>query len=160
MDVLGPITPGSPDVIRAYPSLYEVKHPAAPTVYIETDFHDVPSVAQWIIDNTTCIGETIAHGLCNALGVEYVSGNTPAPEPTPVQDDMVQVSVRMLSKGMSGSDVRTLQAALNANGFNCGTTDGVFGSGTETALKKFQSKYNLGADGVAGKGTWGKLLSA
>lgn len=71
MDVLGPITPGSPDVIRAYPSLYEVKHPAAPTVYIETDFHDVPSVAQWIIDNTTCIGETIAHGLCNALGVEY-----------------------------------------------------------------------------------------
>ena len=72
----------------------------------------------------------------------------------------MQVSVRMLSKGMSGSDVRTLQAALNANGFNCGTADGVFGSGTETALKKFQNKYNLGADGVAGKGTWGKLLSA
>lgn len=160
MDVLGPITPGSPDVIRAYPSLYEVKHPAAPTVYIETDFHDVPSVAQWIIDNTTFIGETIAHGLCNALGVEYVSGNTPAPEPTPVQDNMVQVSVRMLSNGTSGSDVRTLQAALNANGFNCGTADGVFGSGTEAALKKFQSKYNLGADGVAGRGTWSKLLSA
>lgn len=36
--------------------------------------------------------------------------------------------------------------------------DGDFGSGTETALKKFQTKYGLGADGVAGKGTWGKLL--
>mgnify|MGYP000597865882 CR=1 FL=1 len=36
--------------------------------------------------------------------------------------------------------------------------DGDFGSGTETALKKFQTKYGLGADGIAGKGTWGKLL--
>ena len=66
MDVLGPITPGAPDVIRAYPALYEVKHPAATTVYIETDFHDVPRIAQWIIDNTTLIGETIAKGLCAA----------------------------------------------------------------------------------------------
>ena len=45
MDVLGPITPGAPDVIRAYPALYEVKHPAATTVYIETDFHDVPRLS-------------------------------------------------------------------------------------------------------------------
>ena len=41
LDVLGPLTPGAPDVIRAYPALYEVKYPAAPTVYIEVDFHDV-----------------------------------------------------------------------------------------------------------------------
>ena len=34
LGVLGPVTPGSPDVVRAYPALYEVKHPAAPTVYI------------------------------------------------------------------------------------------------------------------------------
>ena len=32
LDVLGPVTPGAPDVIRAYPALYEVKHPAATTV--------------------------------------------------------------------------------------------------------------------------------
>lgn len=46
LDVLGPLTPGAPDVVRAYPALYEVKHPAAPTVYIEVDFHDVPRVAE------------------------------------------------------------------------------------------------------------------
>lgn len=66
----------------------------------------------------------------------------------------------MLKRGMEGADVKTLQAALIAYGFSCGASgaDGDFGGGTEAALKKFQTKYNLGADGIAGKGTWGKLL--
>lgn len=162
MDVLGPITPGAPDVIRAYPALYEVKNSAATTVYIEVDFHDVPHVAQWIIDNTTLIGETIAKGLCAALGVTFVeNANAPVPVPVPVQKDtMLPMQVRMLKRGMKGADVKTLQAALIAYGFSCGAAgaDGDFGSGTETALKKFQTKYGLGADGIAGNGTWGKLL--
>lgn len=159
LDVLGPVTPGSPDVVRAYPALYEVKHPAAPTVYIETDFHDVPSIAAWIIENTTLLGETIAHGLCSALGVKWVAGEN-TPEPVPVQEETVQASVRLLRRGMKGEDVRTLQAALMARGFDCGKAgaDGDFGSGTEAALRQFQQKYALGADGIAGKGTWGKLL--
>lgn len=160
LDVLGPVTPGAPDVIRAYPALYEVKRPAATTVYIETDFHDVPGVAQWIIDNTTLIGETIAKGLCAALGVPFVeSANAPVPVPAE-KDTTLPVQVRMLKRGMEGADVKTLQAALIAYGFSCGAAgaDGDFGSGTETALKKFQTKYGLGADGIAGKGTWGKLL--
>ena len=159
LDVLGPVTPGSPDVVRAYPALYEVKRPVATTVYIEVDFHDVPCIAQWIIANTTVIGETIAKGLCNALGVEFVPGKN-TPEPVPVQVETVAMQVRVLRRGMTGADVRTLQAALIAYGFSCGSAgmDGDFGSGTETALKKFQTKYGLGADGIAGKGTWGKLL--
>ena len=160
LDVLGPLTPGTPDVIRAYPSLYEVKRPAATTVYIEVDFHDVPHIAQWIIENTTLIGETIAKGLCNVLGVTFVkSNNTPVPVPAE-KDTMLPMQVRMLKRGMAGADVKTLQAALIAYGYSCGSAgaDGDFGAGTEAALKKFQTKYDLGADGIAGKGTWGKLL--
>lgn len=159
LDVLGPLTPGTPDVIRAYPALYEVKYPVAPTVYIEVDFHDVPAVAEWIIANTTVIGETIAKGLCNALGVKFVPGDD-TPEPVPVQVEYEVMQVRVLRRGMTGADVKTLQAALIAYGYSCGSAgaDGDFGSGTETALKKFQTKYGLGADGIAGKGTWGKLL--
>ncbi len=162
LDVLGPVTPGAPDVIRAYPALYEVKHPAAATVYIEVDFHDVPRVAEWIIANTTVIGETIAKGLCNALGVKFVPGDD-TPEPVPVQPEQVEtvdMKVRMLRRGMRGADVKTLQAALIAYGCSCGAAgaDGDFGAGTETALKQFQTRYSLGADGIAGKGTWGKLL--
>ena len=82
----------------------------------------------------------------------------PAPD---VQTTKLDMQVRMLKRGMSGSDVKTLQAALIAYGFSCGAAgaDGDFGSGTESALKKFQTKFSLGSDGIAGKGTWGKLLS-
>ncbi len=70
------------------------------------------------------------------------------------------MKVRVLRRGMDGADVKTLQAALIAYGFSCGSAgaDGDFGTGTESALKKFQTAYNLGADGIAGQGTWGKLL--
>ena len=85
---------------------------------------------------------------------------TPTTKPV-TAEKTITVKVRQLSKGMEGNDVRTLQAALIANGFSCGSagTDGDFGSGTDAALRKFQTKYGLGADGIAGAGTWGKLLS-
>ena len=78
----------------------------------------------------------------------------------PIAEKTVSVKVRQLSKGMDGNDVKTLQAALIANGFSCGTAgaDGDFGSATDAALRKFQTKYGLGADGIAGSGTWSKLL--
>ena len=68
---LAPITPGTSENIRVDASLYEVRVPAAPTAYIEVDFHDVPEVARWIIGNTELIGETIAHGICDYLGVAF-----------------------------------------------------------------------------------------
>lgn len=70
-DVLAPITPGKSENIKARPELYEVKTPKAPTVYIEVDFHDVPDVAKWIIENTERIGEAICKGVCNHYGVTY-----------------------------------------------------------------------------------------
>lgn len=90
-------------------------------------------------------------------GVTVVPTTQPA---APVVEKTVAVKVRQLSRGMEGNDVKTLQAALIANGFSCGSagTDGDFGAGTEAALKKFQTKYSLGSDGIAGNGTWGKLL--
>ena len=91
-----------------------------------------------------------------------MTGAVTEPTTKPVTaDKTVTVKVRQLSKGMEGNDGRTLQAALIANGFSCGSagTDGDFGSGTDAALRRFQTKYNLGADGIAGAATWGKLLS-
>ena len=78
----------------------------------------------------------------------------------PVAEKTVSVKVRQLSKGMDGNDVKTLQAALIANGFSCGTAgaDGDFGSATAAALRKFQTKYGLVADGISGNATWSKLL--
>lgn len=72
----------------------------------------------------------------------------------------VSVVIRQLSKGMKGNDVKTLQILLNAYGCDCGSADGDFGAKTEAGLKKFQTQFKLGADGIAGAKTWNKLLSA
>ena len=70
---LGPVTPGSPDMVQAYPALYEIRVPKAPTAYIEADFHDVQEVADWIVDHTKDIAEAICEGVCDYFGVEYIA---------------------------------------------------------------------------------------
>jgi chitosanase len=57
---------------------------------------------------------------------------------------------------MRGDDVRSLQAALKANGFS-GDSDGVFGPFTEVLVKQFQRKHDIEPDGVVGPMTWSEL---
>ena len=71
--------------------------------------------------------------------------------------DKDDVSLRM---GDSGSAVKDLQTKLKKLGYYDGTVDSTFGSGTYAAVKAFQKKYNLTADGVAGSETLKKLDSA
>ncbi|MGW3661314.1 penicillin-insensitive murein endopeptidase [Streptomyces sp. NPDC005151] len=62
------------------------------------------------------------------------------------------------STGNRGSDVVALQHLLNARGHSL-ATDGVFGSGTVSAVKAFQGANGLVADGIVGPATWGKVIS-
>ena len=68
--------------------------------------------------------------------------------------------VDSLRMGDSGSAVKDLQTKLKKLGYYDGTVDSTFGSGTYTAVRAFQKKYNLTADGVAGSETLKKLDSA
>ena len=81
---LFPLSPGTSESITEAPDLYEVRMPTAPTVYIEVDFHDVPSVARWIVDHTEEIAEAICKGVCDYFAVPYV-------EPKPDKLYRVQV---------------------------------------------------------------------
>ena len=65
-----------------------------------------------------------------------------------------------LRMGDSGSAVKDLQTKLKKLGYYDGTVDSTFGSGTYAAVKAFQKKYNLTADGVAGSETLKKLDTA
>jgi putative chitinase len=65
-----------------------------------------------------------------------------------ITDSVTQV----LRKGSKGDLVKKLQAALGIG------ADGDFGQGTENALKKWQDRNGLTADGVAGPKTLAKLL--
>lgn len=66
-------------------------------------------------------------------------------------------SSAVLKKGNSGSDVRKLQQRLSDLGYSVGTVDGVYGSKTVEAVKKFQRDNYLTADGIAGSKTLSKL---
>ena len=59
----------------------------------------------------------------------------------------------VLKKGSKGDEVVTLQKKLKQWGYYDGAVDGIFGSGTEKAVKYFQRKNGLTADGVVGSKT-------
>jgi peptidoglycan hydrolase-like protein with peptidoglycan-binding domain len=61
------------------------------------------------------------------------------------------------STGNRGVDVLAIQYLLQARGQSL-TADGVFGSGTATAVKNFQASRGLAADGIVGPATWGALV--
>ena len=73
----------------------------------------------------------------------------------------IQLSERQIVRpGESGQQVRRLQRALNALGYNVGPPDGVFGRRTVTQLRRFQRDANLTPDGVAGRKTLRALNGA
>jgi N-acetylmuramoyl-L-alanine amidase len=55
--------------------------------------------------------------------------------------------------GSSGSEVTQIQTKLKRWGYYTGSIDGVYGSKTVAAVKWFQSKNGLTADGIAGPAT-------
>ena len=64
-----------------------------------------------------------------------------------------KASAATYRRGSSGSVVTQIQQKLSDWGYYFDSVDGVFGSKTEEAVKYFQQKNNLMADGVAGKNT-------
>ncbi len=87
-----------------------------------------------------------------SLDQEIVPPNTPAPYPG-----------RPLQQGSSGDNVVVIQNALNtvSSQFNVipvVVVDGIFGSGTRTAVIAFQRQFDLLADGIVGPATWDLLL--
>ena len=76
---LAPLSPGTSENIQVNQKLYEVRVPAAPTAYLECEFHDTVEGAKWIVDNTTAIGEAIARGICDYFGVTFKEPEQPAP---------------------------------------------------------------------------------
>jgi peptidoglycan hydrolase-like protein with peptidoglycan-binding domain len=65
----------------------------------------------------------------------------------------------VLWTGATGESVRELQAFLTAMGFSAGPVDGIYGTLTERAVKKFQQSRQLTSDGIVGSQTRGEILS-
>lgn len=67
------------------------------------------------------------------------------------------VQTAVLKQGATGGEVKELQRRLKQWGYYSGEVDGVYGPATVAAVKYFQRKNGLTADGVAGKSTFAAL---
>lgn len=104
-------------------------------------------------------------GVVNAadsVNVNFVFDKDPTP-PTPSRPSsggsysVVTKDMPLVRSGSRGEDVKTLQAQLNALGYDCGAVDGIFGAKTYNAVVKFQKDRGLAVDGIVGKNTWAAL---
>ncbi len=79
------------------------------------------------------------------------AAGTPVAEMVRTVADTVPL-LRLAKPNMRGDEVKRLQEALVKAGVKV-STDGVFGPATDKAVKTFQQKQGLSADGVVGKET-------
>ncbi len=80
----------------------------------------------------------------HGLGVDGVAG----------PDTFAQMGLYeliLLKRGSKGDQVKRLQQALGTD------ADGIFGGGTEEALKEFQKQNGLAVDGIAGPATLARM---
>lgn len=70
---------------------------------------------------------------------------------------MQSASASLYKKGSSGDVVTEIQTRLKSWGYYDGTVDGVYGFKTEAAVRYFQRKNGLNADGQAGSQTLAAL---
>ena len=104
--VVAPLTPGTSENIKVNSELYEVRVPAAPTAYIECEFHDNAESAKWIVEHTSEIGEAIAHGICNYFGITYKKiDREPKPQPASSKKSVDELAREVIAgKWGNGSD--------------------------------------------------------
>lgn len=98
--------------------------------------------------------DDVRHDVAVLMGKVEPAKPSPAPAPAPKTNTL---SIRTLSEGCKGEDVKALQILLSGRG--CKTdADGIFGPKTKKAVEKYQKKVSLKVDGIAGKDTLSSLM--
>ena len=65
---------------------------------------------------------------------------------------------RIVSKGARGNITWLIQAKLYCIGYSTNGIDGIYGNGTQEAVRRFQANNRLIRDGICGKNTFEKLF--
>ena len=92
-------------------------------------------------------------GTNSYLANSYPSSGPYIPSPSSTGLSLDNSRSQALQIGDQGPDVTRLQERLTDQNIYFGAVDGVFGPGTERAVRRFQMERNLPVDGVAGPGT-------
>ena len=113
-----------------------------------------------VVTSTPSTGSSALSGLTTSGNVSTQTVVTNSPTPTPTPTPASSSSSATLKTGSSGSAVKQLQQRLKDLKYYTGSVDGVYGSGTEQAVRAFQAANGLNVDGKAGKYTQEKVYSA
>ncbi|MBE6627377.1 MAG: spore cortex-lytic protein [Ruminococcaceae bacterium] len=90
----------------------------------------------------------------------YYGDNIELVQNAPIAGNSISAPEVALRLGSANDDVRTAQLRLNRISANypsipkIAVVDGIFGTDTEAAVRRFQEIFNLTPDGVIGKSTW------
>ena len=127
---------------------------------------------------TESISEAYSFDYDNGSGIEYNLHNTV--DENKLEELVEEITMRLfdlgydnfdleisesllteatLRRGSRGDEVKVLQQQLKDLGFDPGPIDGIFGGGTETALKSFQRRAGITVDGLAGGQTQAAIAS-
>ena len=127
---------------------------------VESGASAVPVASTTTTTTTTPAVETAAPPVATAEPATSAPDATVAPAtvaPATVAPCRVPETGDIVQRGDCGSTVVFIQDRLIQLGFTV-ASDGLFGPGTETAVKNFQSSRGLVADGIVGPLTWTKLF--
>jgi putative peptidoglycan binding protein len=121
----------------------------------------VVSLVALLIAGLAAAGVFSGGGTSPPLGT---SSPTPTTQATTATTTATQAQLpaptTTLKPGNTGTQVAVLQRALASLGFSAGKADGVYGSATTSALKRFQRSVGLTADGILGPATLRALVTA
>lgn len=81
-----------------------------------------------------------------------VSGSAPAKKAKPSNKSIVPYPGHLIKRGSRGKDVQRIQRAVGTD------PDGIFGPATERAVKAYQKRHGLSADGIVGEKTWSVMF--
>ena len=124
-----------------------------PGVIIEHGFHTNTATAKWLLveANLQKLAEAEAKTIAEWLGGKKEEKTA---------DTTFTLTLKELSQGDKGDQVKALQYLLMANGIKLPKygADGDYGAETKAGVIEYQRKKGLGADGIAGPATFGKLM--
>ena len=127
--------------------------------YKPTDEEMVMTVHRWFA-NKSCPGEYLysRHQLIRDTVNKRLLNDPPKPITPTTDEEVCEVQVPVLRKGMTSGYVKTAQILLNKYNNAKLDEDGAFGKLTENAVIKYQKSRKLDVDGVIGTQTWNQLL--
>lgn len=172
--------------VKAGTGLYVIRRTKAKSMLIEVCFVDTEDAKKYLEVGYKAIAKAIVDALDNHIAsVPTVNANTSSQTNTTSKgDDWVRrlqqecnnqgfskqtvdgipgpatlAGCPTLKKGVSGNITKLLQEKLVKLGYSTNGIDGIFGSGTHSAVREFQKTRGLSIDGIVGQNTWRKLLN-